>query len=43
MSSVMAVLGAAIVYWVLMSNFLFNIVAYVRDTSTGANVTDTGR
>jgi len=41
-SSAMAVLGAAVVYWVLMSNFLFNIVEYVKDRVTGVNTTDTG-
>ncbi|XP_023336957.1 sodium-coupled neutral amino acid transporter 9 [Eurytemora carolleeae] len=40
--SVLAVLGAAIVYWVLMSNFLFNTVEYIHDVATGVNITDTG-
>ena len=29
-SSVMAILGAAIVYWVLMSNFLYSTVVFVH-------------
>ena len=29
-SSVLAILGAAIVYWVLMSNFLFSTVVFVH-------------
>jgi len=40
--SVAAILGAAIVYWVLMSNFLYNTVEYVHDVATGVNVSDTG-
>ena len=31
--SVLAILGAAIVYWVLMSNFLFSTVAFVHGES----------
>ena len=30
------------VYWVLMSNFLFNTVEYIHDVATGVNITDTG-
>lgn len=37
---IMAVLGAAVVYWVLMSNFLFNTVNYTRDRINGVNVTN---
>jgi hypothetical protein len=40
--SVLAILGAAIVYWVLMSNFLFSTVQYVHDEIVGTNDTDTG-
>jgi len=40
--SVLAILGAAIVYWVLMSNFLYNTVEYMYDSFTGAEMNDTG-
>lgn len=40
--SVLAILGAAIVYWVLMSNFLFSTVQYIHDEVVGTNDTDTG-
>ena len=32
--SVLAILGAAIVYWVLMSNFLYSTVSFVHGNST---------
>ena len=32
-SSVLAILGAAIVYWVLMSNFLYSTVVFVHGES----------
>lgn len=35
--SIIAILGAAVVYWVLMSNFLFNTVNYVTDRSNATN------
>jgi len=37
--SVLAILGAAIVYWVLMSNFLFSTVSFVHDHVVGSNST----
>ena len=40
--SVLAILGAAIVYWILMSNFLFNTVQFIHDEIVGTNDTDTG-
>jgi len=40
--SVSAILGAAIVYWVLMSNFLFTAVDYFHDLYLGVNMTDSG-
>ena len=41
--SVLAILGAAIVYWILMSNFLFNTVQFIHDEIVGTNDTDTGK
>jgi len=38
--SVLAILGAAIVYWVLMSNFLFSTVVFIHDAAMGRNDTD---
>merc|ERR1719285_1328779 len=35
--SVLALLGAAIVYWVLMSNFLYNTVQFIYDSVSGTN------
>jgi len=35
--SVLAILGAAIVYWVLMSNFLFSTVVFVHDSVNGGH------
>ena len=40
--SVLAILGAAVVYWVLMSNFLYSTVQYIHDKIVGTNDTDTG-
>ncbi len=40
--SVLAILGAAVVYWVLMSNFLYSTVQYIHDEIVGTNDTDTG-
>lgn len=37
--SVLAILGAAIVYWVLMSNFLYSTVSFVHDNVVGYNST----
>jgi len=37
--SVLAILGAAIVYWVLMSNFLFSTVSFVHDHVVDSNTT----
>lgn len=37
--SVLAILGAAIVYWVLMSNFLYSTVSFVHDHVVGSNAT----
>lgn len=37
--SVLAILGAAIVYWVLMSNFLYSTVSFVHDHVVGSNST----
>jgi len=36
--SVMAILGAAIVYWVLMSNFLYSTVVFVHDNVNGKHI-----
>uniref|UniRef100_UPI00358FD1C5 neutral amino acid transporter 9-like n=1 Tax=Myxine glutinosa TaxID=7769 RepID=UPI00358FD1C5 len=38
--SMIAICGALIVYWVLMSNFLYNTGKYIFDTVNGVNVTD---
>lgn len=35
--SLLAVIGAAIVYWVLMSNFLLNTVVFIHDVCTGTS------
>jgi len=40
--SVLAILGAAIVYWVLMSNFLYSTVQYAVDLYAGVDMNDTG-
>lgn len=37
--SVLAILGAAIVYWILMSNFLYSTVSFVHDHVVGSNST----
>lgn len=39
--SALAILGAAVVYWVLMSNFLFGTVDFIHDHITGAISNDT--
>jgi len=37
--SVLAILGAAVVYWVLMSNFLYSTVSFIHDNVVGYNIT----